>query len=156
MYFFITDYYLEDLVKLLERRCRSEISLIRMKASRRDQRVPKQFNKFLRLFQNKMDLAKFLNEDWSTNLKQCRLLERNELYVKVEARAFKISSHSGKLSKTYVEELSRHQEEADRKMFLAARFLFELGFVKVNIITIDTDVAVYYQFITSPFITSQY
>ena len=67
VYFFITDYYLEDLVKLLERRCRSEISLIRMKASRRDQRVPKQFNKFLRLFQNKMDLAKFFNEDWSTN-----------------------------------------------------------------------------------------
>ena len=62
--------------------------------------------------------------------------------MKVEARAFKISSHSGKLSKTYVEELSRHQEDADKKMFLAAHSLFELGFVKVKIITIDTDVAV--------------
>ena len=27
-------------------------------------------------------------------------------------------------------------------MFLAARFAFKLGFIKVNIITIDTDVAV--------------
>ena len=87
------------------------------------------------------------------------MLERNELYVKVEARAFKISSHSGKLSKTYIEELSRHQEEAGKKMFLAAHFLFELGFVKVNIIAIDTDVAVlaiYYQSILEGSIYREY
>ena len=42
----------------------------------------------------------------------------------------------------YVVELSSHQKKANIKMFLAARFAFELGFVKVNIITIDTDVAV--------------
>ena len=146
--FFITDYYLEDSVKSLERRCRSDIVLIRIKASRRDQRVPKQFNKCLRLSQNKVDLVKFLIEDWSTNEEHCRLLEGNELYVTVEDRAFNISSHMGQLSKTYVEELSSHQEEADAKMFLAARFAFELGFVKVNIQTIDIDVAVlaiYYQ-----------
>ena len=91
--FFITDYYLEDSVKSLEQRCRSDIGLIRMKASRRDQGVPKQFNKFTGLSQNKIDLVKFLIEDWSTNEKHCRLLERNEVYVTVEDRAFKISFH---------------------------------------------------------------
>ena len=47
--------------------------------SRRDKHVPKQFNKFLRLSQNKVDLAKFLIEGWSTNENHCRLLEGNEL-----------------------------------------------------------------------------
>ena len=45
-------------------------------------------------------------------------------------------------------ELSSQQEESDTKMFLAARYAFELGFERVNIISIDTDVAVlavYYQ-----------
>ena len=61
--FFITDHYLEDLVKSLKRRCRPDIGLIRMKASKRDQRVPKQFNKFLRLSLNKIGMVKYLIED---------------------------------------------------------------------------------------------
>ena len=95
-----------------------------MKASRRDQRVPKQFNKVLRLSQNKIDLVKFLIEDFSSNEKYCRLFEGNERNVTLEDRAFKISSHRGQLSKAYVEELSSHQEEADTKMFMAAHFVF--------------------------------
>ena len=85
--FFIPDYYLEDSVKSLELRCRSDIGLIRMKASRKDQHVPKQFNKFLRLSPNKIELVKFLIEDWLTNEKHCCLFEANELYVTVEDRA---------------------------------------------------------------------
>ena len=87
------------------------------------------------------------------------MLEGNELYITLESRAYRISSHRGQLSKTFVEELSSHQEEADTKMFLAARFAFKLGFIKVNIITIDTDVAVlaiYYQLILDGSIYLEY
>ena len=52
-----------------------------------------------------------------------------------------------------------NQEEADTKVFLAVRFSFELGFVKVSIITIDTDVAVltiYYQSISDGSIYLEY
>ena len=65
--FFITDYYLPDSVKPIERKSRSNIGLLRMKATRRDQRRPKQINKFLRLAENKIDLVKFFIEEWSTN-----------------------------------------------------------------------------------------
>ena len=38
--------------------------------------------------------------------------------------------------------LRSYQGEANTKMFLAAQFAIKFGLVKVNIITIDTDVAV--------------
>ena len=58
--FFVTDYYLPESVKSLERNARSKIGLLRIGSSRRDQPRPKQFDKFLRLSQNKIDLVSFL------------------------------------------------------------------------------------------------
>ena len=69
-----------------------------MKASKRDQRKPKQFNKFLRLSQDKIDLVEFPIEVWLANEKHCCLLEGNEFCLTVEDKAFKISSHRGRLS----------------------------------------------------------
>ena len=157
--FFVTDYYLPDSVKSLEGKSRSEIGLLRMKASRRDQQRPKQFRNFWRLSQNKTDLVRFLIQDWSTNAKHCDVLDGKELYVTLEDEAHRISSNRGQLSKTYVEALSSQQEEADTKMFLAAQLAYDLGFAKVNIITIDTDVAIlaiYYQSILNGTIFLEY
>ena len=55
--------------------------------------------------------------------------------------------------------LTGQQEEADTKMFLAAQFAFELGFERVNVITIDTDVvvlAIYFQELLNETIYLQY
>ena len=38
--------------------------------------------------------------------------------------------------------ISSEQEEADTKVFLCAQFAFDIGFERVNIVTVDTDVAI--------------
>ena len=65
--FFVTDYYLDDSIKSLERQRRSAIGTIRVQALRRDQRKPLQFKKYLQNSENKTELVKFLVKDWSTN-----------------------------------------------------------------------------------------
>ena len=140
---FITDNYLDDSIKSLERRKRADLTgVIRMQASRRNQKRPKQFDKFLRLPQNKIDLINFLIKDWSTNEIHSEQLEGRELYVSVEDRAYKISSNQNQLKIVEEIHLCSQQEEADTKMFLAAKFAFELGFSSVVIKSIDTDVAI--------------
>ena len=58
--FFVTDYCLENSIKSLERKGKSSIDFRRMTISRRNQVKPKQFQKFLRLPENKIDLVKSL------------------------------------------------------------------------------------------------
>ena len=69
-------------------------------------------------------------------------MEDKKLYVTVEERAFCISSNSNKLSIVLCNRLSSEQEEADTKVFLCAKFAFDNGFERVNIVTVDTDVAI--------------
>ena len=52
--FFVTDYYLPNYIKSLEKKIRSMIGLLQMKISRRDEKWPQQFDKFLRLSENKI------------------------------------------------------------------------------------------------------
>ena len=68
--FFVTDYYLEDSIKSMERDSWSAYGTIRMKVMRREQVIPKQGKKFLGNSENKLDLIDFLWHDWSTKLKQ--------------------------------------------------------------------------------------
>ena len=79
--FFVTDYYLENSIKSLERKGRSSIGVLRMTVSRRNQVKHKQFQKFLRLPENKVDLVKFLINDWSSNIRHSDVLEgKGRLY----------------------------------------------------------------------------
>ena len=146
--FFVTDYYLENSVKSLERKGRSSIDVLRMTVSRRNQAKPKQFQKFLRLPENKIDLVKFLINDWSSNIRHSDVLEGKEVYITIQDQTFGISCSNNSISKVPVRALSSQQEEADTKIFLCAQFAFQLGFERVNVATIDTDVvvlAVYFQ-----------
>ena len=59
VYFFVTDYYLPNSIKSLKRKSRSMIYLLLNKVSRRDQKRPQQFDKFLQLSENKTDLVRF-------------------------------------------------------------------------------------------------
>ena len=71
-----------------------------------------------------------------------KILEDKELYVTVEDKAFCISSNGNKLPMVLCNSISSEQEEAETKVFLCAQFSFDIGFERVNIVTVDTDVAI--------------
>ena len=64
--FFVTDFYLENSVKSMERDRRAATGSLRVKVVRRDQAVPKQFSRFLRNSENKLELLDFLLNDFSS------------------------------------------------------------------------------------------
>jgi len=140
--FFVTDNYVTDSIKAMERERRTTEGLIRIVASRRDQLKPRQFNKYLRNSQNKIDLIKFLISDWSINMNHAVQLEGKELFVTVENKAFCITANNGIIRKKIIQQLESEQEEADTKMFLCALYAEDLGFGSVKIITVDSDVAI--------------
>ena len=96
----------------------------------------------MHLSENKTDFVRLLINDWSTNTIHAKILEDKEFYVTVEDKAFCISSSGKKLSMVLCKSLSIEQEEANTKVFLCARFAFDTGFGRVNIVTVDTDVAI--------------
>ena len=59
------------------------IGLLWMKVSRKDQKQPQQFDKFLHLPENKIESVRFLINDWSTNTIHAKISEDKELYVTV-------------------------------------------------------------------------
>ena len=115
---------------------------------RRNQEKPKQFNKYLRNSENKLDLVKFLIKDWSTNTIHLNTLKDQEVFITCEDKAYRVSCNGEILSIAAVPQLESFHEEADTKLFLCAAFASTLGFSAVNIITVDSDVAIlalYYQ-----------
>ena len=64
------------------------------------------------------------------------------VYNNTGDQAYCISSNQGFLSCSHVPELSSSQEEADTKIFLCAQFAASLGFQSIEIITVDSDVAI--------------
>ena len=75
-------------------------------------------------------------------------MEGKEVYITIEYQAFCIPCSNNLISKVPVRALSSQQEEAHTKISLCAHFAFQLGFERVNVVTIDTDVvviAVYFQ-----------
>lgn len=141
--FFVTDFYLADSVKSMERDRRSKTSgSLRVKVMRSDQAVPKQFSMFLSNAENKLELLDFLLKDWSTNEKYCNLFGNKEIYFTIREQAVRIWCNQNQLLKEAVPDLSSKQEEADTKMFLCAAYASQLGFDSVNIITVDSDVAI--------------
>ena len=68
--FFVTNYYLEDFIKSMENDSLSACGTIRMKVMRREQVIPKQWKKFLRKSENKLDLIDLLWHDWSKHSQQ--------------------------------------------------------------------------------------
>ena len=98
--------------------------------------------------ENKIDLVKFLINNWSSNIRHSDVLEGEEVYITIQDQAFFTSCSNNSISKVPVRALSSQREEADTKIFLCAQFAFQLGFERVNVVTIDTDfvvLAVYFQ-----------
>ena len=93
-----------------------------MTVSQRNQVKPKQFQKFLQLPKNKIDLVKLLTNDWSSNIRHSDVLEGKEVYITIQDQEFCISCCNNSISEVPVRALSSQQEEADTKIFLCAQF----------------------------------
>ena len=91
---------------------------------------------------NKTDLITFLLRDWSTNERHIPVLEGKDMYMTIRDQTYCISSNHGILSCIHVPEMSSSQEEASTTMFLCAQFAASLGFQSVEIITVDSNVAI--------------
>ena len=78
---------------------------------------PQQSGKFLLVAENKIDLVKFLINDWSSNSKHSPVLNGKDLYATIENKAFVVSANTNGPYKYPVAELSSQQEEADIEMF---------------------------------------
>ena len=147
--YIVTDQYLQNSIKSMERTKRSSIGTIRVTAQRRDQKKPKQFKQYLRSSENKTELIKFLINDWTSSKLAIPLLKNKKLFATIGDRAYSISlSSTNKIKKKAVPELSSQHEEADTKIFLCAKHATRCGFQNIKIVTVDSDVAVlsvYYQ-----------
>ena len=67
--YFVTDQYLDDSLKGSERQRRAASGSIRVQLSRRHQKRPKQFKKYLSDGVNKVDLVKLFLKDWSDSVR---------------------------------------------------------------------------------------
>ena len=70
------------------------------------------------------------------------------IYITAGTEAFRITSNGNNLTCLPEPSLESNQEEADTKVFLCATFAAELGYQKVRIVTIDSDIGtlvLYYQ-----------
>ena len=146
--YFVTDHYLPRSIKSMERNRRSMIGTIRVIPKRRDQPKPKQFQRFLTNADNKLDLIKFLVNEWSTNDSHVTVFKDKTMFITLEAKAYSIKVFRGSMKIDPVPELESQQEEADTKMFLCAAHASSWRFESVKIVTVDSDVAIlsiYYQ-----------
>ena len=59
--------------------------------------MPKQFSKFLRNAENKLELLDYLVKDWSTNEVHCKRLNGKELYFTIRDQAVCLSSNQAQI-----------------------------------------------------------
>ena len=109
---------------------------------RPEQKLPKQQKKYLSLGSNKEELLEFLLQDWDTNERHIRQVGEKEVFITVKAGAYKIYNCNNSLMCQPVHQLLQNQEEADTKVFLAAKFAQEIGCRDAVIFTVDSDVAI--------------
>ena len=140
--FFTTDQYWDASIKSCERSRRANSGLIRITASRRDQKLPKQFKKYLAVGENKQELIEFLLADWSTQAQHHHQISEKTIFFTTKKDAFKIKVLEEETQCQPVDQLSSNQEEADTKMFLALKVAQEAGCSDAVIYTVDSDVAI--------------
>ena len=139
---FVTDSYLEQSIKSLERHRRSDSSCVRTRINSREQRCPGQWSKYMRMTENKKDFVDFLTQDWM-NPEFAAVIGANQLYVVNGENCWKYTSFNGdSVQRNAVVELQSNQEEADTRLLLHAKHAAASGAGNVVIQSPDTDVAV--------------
>ena len=147
--YFVTDQYLQNSLKENERKRRASAGSIRIQITRRDQKPPKQFKKYLSDGSNKVDLVKFLLNDWSDPRRFNATIADRVIFFTLESKAYRLQVANNKVSSSTEENLFSDQEEADTKMFLSCQHAIQqFSCEDICISTVDSDVgilAIYYR-----------
>lgn len=113
---FVTDTYLENSIKQLERARRGSASAYIIGG--RKTKLPHDFKTFLHNSENKRQLTCFLLKEWQTDRYAQRLQGRNVYFV-LESQCICLHSMDGlTVDASPVPELSSNQEEADTRIIL--------------------------------------
>ena len=102
----------------------------------------------------------FLLRDWLTPTPaHLKALAEKELFVTVRGLTFCLTAINGTIQVNPVPRIATKQEEAVTKMFLCLQHVHSLGFLRANIVTVDSDVAIlslYYQSRVSAHLSLEY
>ena len=102
--------------------------------------MPKQFKKYLGCSENKVYLVDFLRRDWSTlGPAHLKALAEKEPFVTVRDLAFCLTAINEIMQVNPVSQIASKQEETDTKMFLCSQHAHSLGFLRANIVTVDSE-----------------
>ena len=99
--YFVTDRYMAGSIKSYERGIRKEKGSIRYRIERRDQKRTKQWKKYMKDSDNKIDLVQFLFQDWSDPSRFSSKLAGKTLYFNIEDRFHKLTCVNGEVNFTY-------------------------------------------------------
>ena len=77
----------------MDRERRTTYGTITIKVMGKEQVAPKQWKKFMRHADNKIDLINFLLRDWSTNERHIPVLVGKDMYMTIRDQAYCISSN---------------------------------------------------------------
>ena len=134
---FVGDRYPVRSIKNLERNKRSEGETLLVKIYGGQQRVPRQWKKFMSTGKNKEELMKFLFEAWKKSSPQ--LLKGVEVFITHGEDCHKLTESPNTMICSHVEELTCDHEEADTRMVCHAKNA-SLNYPNVIINSPDTDV----------------
>ena len=139
---FVTHTYPEHSIKNAERKRRAAGGSQKIKISRPDQNLPKQWKKFLANSHNKQQLVRFLFEEWKKSTAQ--QLRGIKLIVAHDGDCHSIMTNaSGTVQVEPIVQLSCDHEEADTRMLLHAKYVVDnSNGASVIIRSPDTDVFV--------------
>ena len=141
--YFVTDQYHDQSLKGSERQRRAAAGCIRVQLTRREQKRPKQFKKFLCYGVNKIDLVKFFLNDWSDPERFKSTIGDTLIFFTLESRCYQLRVVDNKVVSKLEEDLCSNQEEADTKMFLCCNHATQLiPHPNICVSTVDSDVAI--------------
>jgi hypothetical protein len=134
---FVCDRYPEKSIKNLERDKRAVGGTNVIRIYSEQQRVPRQWKKFMASGENKEEIMKFIFNTWRHADPQA--LKCVEVFLAHEDKCHKLTELLGDMSCTEIEELSSDHEEADTRMIAHARHA-SLSYSNVIVKSPDTDV----------------
>jgi hypothetical protein len=140
---FVGDRYPTISIKNAERARRAEQGVQKVQILRKDQKVPKQWKKYMSCGENKESLMKFLCQHWCT-YKSHQLNGLSTMYVTSNENSFVICpglSENDEVHCNEVGELKSNHEEADTRLLLHANHAARV-YHRVIIKSPDTDVFV--------------
>lgn len=137
----VSDQYPAVSIKYLERGKRAKGGTIKVKISGGNQKVPKQWKKFLADGDNKTCLMEFLFQEWEKPA-YANHIASHCLYFAHGKYCHRYASAGETVTCEPVPELDSTQEEADTRLLLHAKHAADAGNTNIVISSVDTDVEV--------------